>query len=70
MLRGAAFGLAGNAGSQLLRLASNLILARLLFPAGADTTVLALTVAPAATAETAPGRHRAATGSKPEELRL
>jgi len=32
VLRGAALGLAGHAGSQLLRLASNLILARLLFP--------------------------------------
>jgi len=49
VLRGAALGLAGHAGSQLLRLASNLILARLLFPEAFGVMALAWLVVNALT---------------------
>ncbi|MDH3686186.1 MAG: oligosaccharide flippase family protein, partial [Myxococcales bacterium] len=41
VLRGAALGLGGHAGSQAMRLASNLILARLLFPEAFGVMALA-----------------------------
>ena len=49
VLRAAAFGLGGHAGSQLLRLASNLILARLLFPEAFGVMALAWLVVNALT---------------------
>ena len=49
VMRGAALGLAGHAGSQLLRLASNLILARLLFPEAFGVMALAWLVVNALT---------------------
>lgn len=49
VLRGAALGLSGHAGSQAMRLASNLILARLLFPEAFGVMALAWLVVNAVT---------------------